>query len=446
MKLSRLLLVLFVFLSCAAQVASPHGLSTVVIDSAGDGNKGSGGASETISVEQARLNSIVSALKHMPAEEQQRLHLDLSKPVVEGSAEAVHLVDKWNERQRELRELMNSMLKAAEHMAGQLNQLRGHYNGTATISAADLTSVLGDLESLVSDIDNAKDFYTIGGWKIIVSLLASGTLDVPNQALTILLIGTAIKNNRDYQTWVVEEISLGFALPDGRTTVRCMELLVANLNDTYLHNKFDREYQELFRRTLYAVSAAARGNPVVQSYLYQSPFSGLALRMISSYSDLIIDIELDRKIWTFLSDLFDDKANTEADPDYAALFPRDNFLANKFCDSFDLFFVSCTYVLKLLEAVKANATPESMTVALRSTIDSWLNVFAHIISTPQMCLDKDVYSSAKHAIEQQHHNALQLVTILHAQLDQHPMADDAKRGVVEKAKKVLDTLRKISSK
>jgi hypothetical protein len=62
------------------------------------------------------------------------------------------------------------------------------------------------LEGLLCDIDNARDFHTIGGWPALAACLSSA-YPVDTQALAAWAIGSAVKNSYDYQLWVIEPLN-----------------------------------------------------------------------------------------------------------------------------------------------------------------------------------------------------------------------------------------------
>jgi len=80
-----------------------------------------------------------------------------------------------------------------------------------------------ELEDLLSDIDNAKDFHTIGGWPTLASLLLPAeTLTSPQsssnmsssskidlQTVAAWAVGSAVKNSYDYQLWTIDSLLLG---------------------------------------------------------------------------------------------------------------------------------------------------------------------------------------------------------------------------------------------
>mmetsp|Transcript_32383 Transcript_32383/g.54140 ORF Transcript_32383/g.54140 Transcript_32383/m.54140 type:complete len:385 (+) Transcript_32383:118-1272(+) len=214
---------------------------------------------ETIA-DQERIDTIVRAFKRLPGMELDALRIDLDQPILEGTVEASALFDAWTLRQQELREAMKNVLQPAELMANITRQL----NATILTSSSSATTsgdpeqllsgslsveekvyLLKQLESLLDDVDNARDFHTIGAWPTLISFLSShrpgtnpnplpaaevvdertattttgttgtttGTttaqVQVPNDAsirsAAAWAVGTAVKNNYDYQLWTLEK-------------------------------------------------------------------------------------------------------------------------------------------------------------------------------------------------------------------------------------------------
>jgi hypothetical protein len=71
----------------------------------------------------------------------------------------------WTKRQEELKIAMASVAKPAEFMAEIALKLRENKQ-----SLSECVESLKELESLLGDIDNARDFYTIGNLCVIVRL------------------------------------------------------------------------------------------------------------------------------------------------------------------------------------------------------------------------------------------------------------------------------------
>jgi hypothetical protein len=92
---------------------------------------------------------------------------------------------------------MKNVLKPAEFMGNILKKLNNNNDENNLISSAattkDKIEALKELESLLCDIDNARDFHTIGGWPILLSLLSTEQ-PIEIKTLVAWCIGSAIKN------------------------------------------------------------------------------------------------------------------------------------------------------------------------------------------------------------------------------------------------------------
>ena len=75
------------------------------------------------------------------------------------------------------------------------------------ISDDDKIYVLKQLESLLDDVDNARDYHTIGLWPTLLSFLTS-YYSKSIRCHTAWAIGTAVKNTYDYQLWTLERIEV----------------------------------------------------------------------------------------------------------------------------------------------------------------------------------------------------------------------------------------------
>ena len=123
------------------------------LDDAGSGN-------------QEKLDTIVKALGHLPQTEIDKLGFDLNDPIIDGTERAELLKLAWRERQELLKVALSSMIKPAEHMAEIVKTLVD-----VSSSVAEVSSSLQELEALLGDIDNARDFHTIGGWPALTNIL-----------------------------------------------------------------------------------------------------------------------------------------------------------------------------------------------------------------------------------------------------------------------------------
>lgn len=78
----------------------------------------------------------------------------------------------WAERQALLQQAYDEMLKPAEMLQGLIGALGNATRGELTLGAG-LRQALVDLEDHLTDIDMARDFYTLGGLRPLVALLAA---------------------------------------------------------------------------------------------------------------------------------------------------------------------------------------------------------------------------------------------------------------------------------
>ena len=86
-----------------------------------------------------------------------RFDIDIATPIFVDTLRADNLKTAWSKRQEELKIAMASVAKPAEFMAEIALKLRENNQ-----SLNECIESLKELESLLSDIDNARDFYTIG--------------------------------------------------------------------------------------------------------------------------------------------------------------------------------------------------------------------------------------------------------------------------------------------
>lgn len=147
----------------------------------------------------ARADRMLAALESIPEDERQGLGLDVdglrSMPLAERLEK---LEELWTVRQQELREAYDAMPKVDELLIKRIEVLQ---DASTTEDAAIVA--LADLEDLLSDIDMARDFHTIGGFPTLASMLRDpqpGTV----REMAAWVIGTAVKNEPGHQLWVLE--------------------------------------------------------------------------------------------------------------------------------------------------------------------------------------------------------------------------------------------------
>lgn len=147
----------------------------------------------------ARADRMLAALETIPEDERSSFGLDLealrSKPLEE---RLNMLQELWAVRQEELREAYDAMPKVNELLNERIDALRDE-------DASDemLVLTLTDLEDLVSDIDMARDFHSVGGFSVLSSMLDESRSEAVRETAA-WVIGTAVKNEPQHQLWVLE--------------------------------------------------------------------------------------------------------------------------------------------------------------------------------------------------------------------------------------------------
>jgi hypothetical protein len=262
-----------------------------------------------------------TAFAKLPSGELSRLGVDMHHEYVAGTEEAASLRAAWTLRQTELKDMMDKQLKAAEYMG----TLAGHLVNSS-LSEEEVLFYLDELEQLLADIDNSRDFHTIGGWPNLTSLLPGLThRSLQVQAKAVHCIGTAIKNDYDFQLWVLE--SAGGQVEGRERTV--LDLLLSAMHDISqqiittmdLSDAVKTDMDELQRRVLYALSSAVRGNMDVQASLSSSTSGttgeeegGKEGLLRPSFENLLkscvetpaLSVGVKRKCWHMVSDLLDE--------------------------------------------------------------------------------------------------------------------------------------------
>lgn len=290
--------------------------STVSLESAFKGFKGDDNKFEKVD-EQTRVDTLVRALKRLPERELSHYGLtssDLEQSYTPGTKETDKLFAAWNVRQDELKKAVDSMMKPAEYMQDLVKFVIPSYPGReAKKESSDdegklvlkefvnRVDALEQLENLVEDIDNARDFNTVGGFRAITKALIvppSGDPEysLEERSLAAAVIGNAVKNDYDFQLWVLEE------------EAECLRGLLSMLCS---------EGDDIARRrALYALASASRGNSDVQEHILDITESGgdlsaclmelLEAFVASAEEEGVgaqVSVELSRKALAFISDM-----------------------------------------------------------------------------------------------------------------------------------------------
>ena len=344
------------------------------------------GPLETIT-EQDRIDTIVRSFQRLPPAERERLGVDISKSIEAGSKLAKELQKAWDIRQQEVKEAMESVLKPAEFMAQLASILRGNTTSiTENDKVEEISKALIELESLVSDIDNARDFHTIGGWPILVSMLDKEK-PAKHRMYAAWTIGTAIKNSYDYQLWTLEKGEVTSI--QSSDTQTCLQALVDMLG----YQQQNDDTQEIQRRALYAISSAVRGNVDVQNALMDE--FGKVDKTFLTYMETIVSSntshpELIRKAWALVSDMLEERnyvrqeLSSELPESMKEQVDEMKLLGDHFC-SLSWTILASNSIRRLIgdttstSYVDLHSNPPTLTsVPLRATIRSLITVLQQI--------------------------------------------------------------------
>jgi nucleotide exchange factor SIL1 len=158
-----------------------------------------------------------------------------------------------------------------------------------------IVSVLQDLEFQLSDIDMARDFHTMGGWPLLMSLVSESSHLPMNKTISSLsrgteakvravqsqaawAIGTMVKNTEEFFPYAVQRVSL----EDGKTTTAIDLLIDVFCKDYKDSNSW--EVRTLLSKSIYAIGSMLRGNRLAQVHLVRT--DGFKL-LWKKYHDLV---------------------------------------------------------------------------------------------------------------------------------------------------------------
>lgn len=322
------------------------------------------GLQEHATSEQEKIDTIVRAFQRLPPNELERLNVDISKTILAGTQEAEQLFNSWKMRQEELQHAMKSLLKPAEAMANYTEQLKN----LSVNAVNEKRQILIDLESLLLDIDNARDFHTIGAWPVLLQHLHySYPMEV--RTLAAWAVGSAMKNSYDYQLWLLENVEIST-----KYNTTGIDLLLQMLYDaSHASNSVDVDFQ---KRALYAISSALRGNLDIQD---QVLFKGSledkkynifqCLKVLAMKNDTTPEVM--RRIWSLASDILEER-------EYIRQQLQDELEKEKFAGVSDTQNVSQTTLSQAqiaLEAITSNPLMGDYFLE-----EFWVDLAVHVLS------------------------------------------------------------------
>ena len=271
-------------------------------DSAGQGQQSgslqvsTNGATASVSSSSERkpnydYDRMHATLSQLPPEEHERMGglPELPPPTstkIDRQRFESRMKEIWEARQAELRRVQaEQMVDLPQVLKNQIQNLQNFVQGQRSVTS--ITEDLHELEFLLTDVDMARDFYTLQGWPWLIAILVgdqshpyNGTLlEMENaQASAAWVVGTAVQNTGEFRPWVVEPIML----PNG-TVLSALDGLLQVWNDQ-VHANTDEQYtatRALAQKVLYALSACLRRNPLAQHILHQQGEPSRLLKTLS---------------------------------------------------------------------------------------------------------------------------------------------------------------------
>jgi hypothetical protein len=253
-------------------------------------------------------------LSQLPEDEIQRIGLpskdEMSQEEFESKMRTI-----WEYRQALLQKWENDYLadvpQILKDSIGVLNQYAAAVTNAAEPNSPEtVIGTLQDLEYQLSDIDMARDFFTLGGWSTLVQLVAIEPSDDKVPGMAAWVLGTAVKNTEEFHGKPMETVTLlvktneevgsnktgSEIVPIQTTALQVVQYqyevtmeriqLLSQANESpEQQQKFSARFFQL-QKLLYALGSMMRGNRRAQiAYITESSggsFSGLDVSMSSS--------------------------------------------------------------------------------------------------------------------------------------------------------------------
>ena len=269
------------------------------------------------------------ALSHLPEEEKERMGGLPDKPADDAGPEVKRAFEErmkeiWTQRQAELQKLQEETMAdlpklLLERIARLDEYLQDPHSELSQVWKDDnqegevthVASVVQDLEGHFTDIDVTRDFHTLGGWPLLVSLMSDQVHQSPNATLTpeqvekvneiqsnaAWAIGTAVKNIGEFASWGTEELSI-----DGIKTTP-IELFLNQLKVDDINGPAKKFY-----KILYALGSLLRGNRMAQAHFCAAGGPTVLGKMLSTASQdpASADVKATKRILALADDIVSD--------------------------------------------------------------------------------------------------------------------------------------------
>ena len=162
------------------------------------------------------------ALSHLPVEEKERMggipdippFFSKSRSGNEGFKKRMKEI--WEQRQEELKkaqitDIAKTLMGHIAVMENSLGLEESVYQ-EYILEGSSLLNSLADLEYLLSDLDTARDFHTLGGWSVLISFLASDNLSIAVNESKNATYETFVKPRFDEEVRVAAAWAIGTAV------------------------------------------------------------------------------------------------------------------------------------------------------------------------------------------------------------------------------------------
>jgi len=162
------------------------------------------------------------ALSHLPVEEKERMggipdippFFSKSRSGYEGFKKRMKEI--WEQRQEELKKAQ--ITDIAKTLMGHIAVMENSLGLQESVyqeyiqEGSTLLNSLADLEYLLSDLDTARDFHTLGGWSVLISFLASDNLSIVENESKNATYETFVKPRFDEEVRVAAAWAIGTAV------------------------------------------------------------------------------------------------------------------------------------------------------------------------------------------------------------------------------------------
>jgi hypothetical protein len=228
------------------------------------------------------------------------------------------LQEIWERRQQELKQIQEELvMDLPQVLKDRIQRIKAylddpsddveHANKYGTDKGPDapwdIVTVLKDLEYHLTDVDMTRDFYTLGGWPLLVSLLldevhsnataTDGKLSRVDEIQwhAAWVVGTAVKNLGEFRLYSLEKI----ARPNGTMTTP-LDIVVEQLAKSSTGASKKKQ-----QRLIYAAGGMLRGNLMSQQYFVGIQGTQVLANLLSQQ-----DIDLTKRILALAGDVVAD--------------------------------------------------------------------------------------------------------------------------------------------